>query len=67
MGQYYQVLQQQPDFAHQFYTDASNMIRVDGDSTESASALLVMCWILPCFLITCVSVDLLFFDAAFIL
>ncbi|KAG5514657.1 hypothetical protein RHGRI_035903 [Rhododendron griersonianum] len=40
VGQYYQVLQQQPDFAHQFYTDASNMIRVDGDSTESASALL---------------------------
>lgn len=39
-GQYYQVLQQQPDFAHQFYTDSSNMIRVDGDSTESASTLL---------------------------
>ncbi|KAI8523128.1 hypothetical protein RHMOL_Rhmol13G0050100 [Rhododendron molle] len=42
VGQYYQVLQQQPDFAHQFYTDASNMIRVDGDSTESASSLLTL-------------------------
>ncbi|KAF7119305.1 hypothetical protein RHSIM_Rhsim13G0040000 [Rhododendron simsii] len=41
VGQYYQVLQQQPDFAYQFYTDASNMIRVDGDSTESASSLLL--------------------------
>lgn len=38
--QYYQVLQQQPDFVHQFYTDESTVVRVDGDSTESASALL---------------------------
>ncbi|CAN4101272.1 unnamed protein product [Withania somnifera] len=37
--QYYQVLQQQPDYAHQFYTDASSIVRVDGDSNESASAL----------------------------
>lgn len=37
--QYYQVLQQQPDYVHQFYTDASSIIRVDGDSNESASAL----------------------------
>lgn len=41
MGQYYQVLQQQPDVVHQFYSEASNMIRVDGDSSESASAILV--------------------------
>ena len=41
VGQYYQVLQQQPDLVHQFYSDASNMIRVDGDSSESASAMLV--------------------------
>ncbi|XWS47037.1 hypothetical protein CRYUN_Cryun14cG0118900 [Craigia yunnanensis] len=40
VGQYYQVLQQQPDLIHQFYSDASNMIRVDGDSSESASAML---------------------------
>ncbi|XWS31367.1 hypothetical protein CRYUN_Cryun23aG0070200 [Craigia yunnanensis] len=40
MGQYYQVLQQQPDLVHQFYSDASTMIRVDGDSSESVSAML---------------------------
>ncbi|XAR61050.1 hypothetical protein NMG60_11034633 [Bertholletia excelsa] len=40
VGQYYQILRQQPDLAHQFYTDASTMIRVDGDSSESASAML---------------------------
>lgn len=40
--QYYQVLQQQPDFVHQFYTDESTVVRIDGDSSESASALLVM-------------------------
>lgn len=39
--QYYQVLQQQPDYVHQFYTDASSIVRVDGDSNESASALVV--------------------------
>ncbi|KAM7496145.1 hypothetical protein LguiA_020559 [Lonicera macranthoides] len=38
--QYYQVLQQQPDFVHQFYTDESTVVRIDGDSSESASALL---------------------------
>ncbi|KAL4558621.1 hypothetical protein LXL04_036822 [Taraxacum kok-saghyz] len=37
--QYYQVLQQQPEFVHQFYTDSSTMIRVDGESTETASAI----------------------------
>lgn len=41
MQQYYQVLQQQPDYVHQFYTDASSIVRVDGDSSESASALVV--------------------------
>ncbi|KAL5730610.1 hypothetical protein ACHQM5_003411 [Ranunculus cassubicifolius] len=38
--QYYQVLQTQPDFVHQFYTDASNMTRIDGDSSESATAMM---------------------------
>lgn len=42
VGQYYQVLQQQPDLVHQFYSDGSTMIRVDGDSTESANEMLVM-------------------------
>lgn len=41
VGQYYLVLQQQPDRVHQFYTEGSTMIRVDGDSSESASAMLV--------------------------
>ncbi|KAI3760211.1 hypothetical protein L1987_50602 [Smallanthus sonchifolius] len=37
--QYYQVLQQQPEFAHQFYTGSSTMLRVDGESTETASSV----------------------------
>lgn len=41
MGQYYQVLQQQPDFVHQFYSDASTMLRIDGDTRETATAMLV--------------------------
>lgn len=41
VGQYYQILQQRPDFAHQFYSDASAMIRVDGDSAESVSGMMV--------------------------
>ncbi|KAK2648549.1 hypothetical protein Ddye_016038 [Dipteronia dyeriana] len=40
VGQYYQVLQQQPDLVHQFYSEASNMIRIDGDATDTASAML---------------------------
>ncbi|XP_023539749.1 putative G3BP-like protein isoform X1 [Cucurbita pepo subsp. pepo] len=40
VGQYYQVLQQQPDFVHQFYSDASTMLRVDGHFRESATAML---------------------------
>ncbi|XP_039005697.1 nuclear transport factor 2-like [Hibiscus syriacus] len=40
VGQYYQVLRQQPDLVHQFYSDASSMILVDGDSSESASSML---------------------------
>lgn len=39
VSQYYPVLQQQPEATHQFYTDASSVVRVDGDSSESASAL----------------------------
>ncbi|XP_010522529.1 PREDICTED: putative G3BP-like protein [Tarenaya hassleriana] len=40
VGQYYQVLQQQPDLVHQFYSDASKVVRVDGDSSETASTML---------------------------
>lgn len=42
VGQYYQVLRQQPDHVHQFYSDLSSMIRVDGDYTETASDVLVI-------------------------
>ncbi|EXB46009.1 Putative G3BP-like protein [Morus notabilis] len=40
VGQYYQVLQQQPDLVHQFYSETSSMIRVDGENSDSASAML---------------------------
>lgn len=39
--QYYSVLQQQPEFVHQFYAESSTMLRVDGESTETASAIFV--------------------------
>lgn len=42
VGQYYQVLQKQPDLIHQFYSDTSKAIRVDGDSSETADTLLVI-------------------------
>ena len=41
VGQYYQVLQNQPDFVHQFYSEASIMIRIDGNNRDTASAMLV--------------------------
>uniref|UniRef100_A0A7N0T867 G3BP-like protein n=1 Tax=Kalanchoe fedtschenkoi TaxID=63787 RepID=A0A7N0T867_KALFE len=40
VGQYYQVLQGQPELVHQFYNQPSTMIRVDGDSSEVASTVL---------------------------
>ncbi|GAA0165808.1 RNA metabolism protein [Lithospermum erythrorhizon] len=40
VGQYYQVLQQQPEYAYQFYSDASTMLRIDGNSRETATAML---------------------------
>ncbi|XP_020425875.1 putative G3BP-like protein isoform X1 [Prunus persica] len=39
VGQYYQVLQKQPDVVHQFYSEGSSIIHVDGDSTDSASSI----------------------------
>ncbi|CAN1270160.1 Nuclear transport factor 2 [Linum perenne] len=39
VAQYYRVLQQQPDLVHQFYSDASTMIRVDGDVSETATTM----------------------------
>ncbi|KAK7279166.1 hypothetical protein RJT34_24212 [Clitoria ternatea] len=40
VGQYYQVLQHQPEFVHQFYSDASTMLRIDGAARETAAAML---------------------------
>ncbi|KAM7488491.1 hypothetical protein LguiB_025975 [Lonicera macranthoides] len=40
VGQYYQVLQQQPELVHQFYSEVSTMLRVDGNTREAASAML---------------------------
>ena len=40
--QYYQIPQKQLDVVHQFYSDGSSMIHVDGDSTESAAGILVI-------------------------
>ncbi|CAI0434613.1 unnamed protein product [Linum tenue] len=40
VGQYYQVLQQKPDLVFQFYSEASTMIRVEGDDSETASNVL---------------------------
>ncbi|KAJ7979785.1 Nuclear transport factor 2 family protein with RNA binding domain isoform 2 [Quillaja saponaria] len=40
VGQYYQVLQEQPDFVHQFYSDASTVVRVDGHTRETATAMI---------------------------
>ncbi|XP_073143826.1 nuclear transport factor 2-like isoform X2 [Henckelia pumila] len=38
--QYYQVFQQQRDYVHQFYTDESSMIRVDGDTVHPANDMM---------------------------
>ncbi|KAE9617589.1 putative RNA recognition motif domain, NTF2-like domain-containing protein [Lupinus albus] len=40
VGQYYHVLQTQPEFVHQFYSDASTMLRIDGHARETAAAML---------------------------
>ncbi|KAJ9154102.1 hypothetical protein P3X46_027475 [Hevea brasiliensis] len=40
VGQYYQLLQQQPEFVYQFYSDASTMLRIDGTIRENATSML---------------------------
>ena len=42
VGQYYQVLQHQPELVHQFYSEASTMLRIDGTMREAATAMLVL-------------------------
>lgn len=39
--QYYQILLQQPNFVHQFYTDLSTVVRIDGSMANTASGMLV--------------------------
>ncbi|KAL0920224.1 hypothetical protein M5K25_009344 [Dendrobium thyrsiflorum] len=39
LGQYYHFLQRNPNLAHQFYTEASTMIRYDGVTNERASGM----------------------------
>ncbi|XP_028118490.1 protein kinase PINOID-like isoform X2 [Camellia sinensis] len=48
VGQYFQVLQQQLDFVHQFYSEASTVLRIDGNSRETATATLQGMGILLC-------------------
>lgn len=40
VGQYYQVLQQQPDCVHQFYSNESTVLHVDGITRKTATAML---------------------------
>nr|XP_043609456.1 nuclear transport factor 2-like [Erigeron canadensis] len=40
VGHYYQVLQTQPDYVHQFYTERSTLLRVDGHNRETATSML---------------------------
>ncbi|GMI64153.1 hypothetical protein like AT5G43960 [Hibiscus trionum] len=40
VGQYYQVLQQQPHLVHQFYSDSSTLVRVDGNNRQTAAGML---------------------------
>ncbi|KAK8548684.1 hypothetical protein V6N12_061592 [Hibiscus sabdariffa] len=40
VGQYYQVLQQQPHLVHQFYSDSSTLVRVDGNNRDTATGML---------------------------
>ncbi|KAI3511484.1 hypothetical protein L1887_18638 [Cichorium endivia] len=40
VGHYYHVLQTQPDFVHQFYSDRSTLLRVDGHTRETATSML---------------------------
>lgn len=40
VGQYYNALQNTPEVVHHFYTDASTVVRTDGNIRETASAML---------------------------
>ncbi|XP_047168735.1 nuclear transport factor 2-like isoform X1 [Vigna umbellata] len=40
VGQYYHVLETKPELVYQFYSDASTMIRIDGNARDTATAML---------------------------
>ncbi|XP_051129951.1 nuclear transport factor 2-like isoform X2 [Andrographis paniculata] len=40
VGQYYQMLQNQPKLVHQFYGKSSTMLRIDGSTRETATNML---------------------------
>ncbi|XP_020222689.1 putative G3BP-like protein isoform X2 [Cajanus cajan] len=40
VGQYYHVLETDPELVHQFYSDASTMLRIDGNVRDTATAML---------------------------
>ncbi|EPS73243.1 hypothetical protein M569_01512, partial [Genlisea aurea] len=40
VGQYYQMLQTQPNFAHQFYNETSTLLRIDANTRETATGML---------------------------
>lgn len=39
--QYYQIIQQSPQVGYQFYSDASTVLRIDGNREESAVSTMV--------------------------
>lgn len=61
VGQYYQVLQSQPEFVHQFYSDASTMLRIDGNARETAAAMLVISAVFVVLLLTPIFLRFLLF------
>ncbi|KAL5195663.1 putative G3BP-like protein [Glycine soja] len=40
VGQYYHVLETNPELVYQFYSDASTMVRIDGNARDTATAML---------------------------
>lgn len=51
MGQYYHVLETNPELVYQFYSDASTMVRIDGNARDTATAMLVRYFYFKCFLL----------------
>ena len=42
ISQYYRVLQETPEFTHQFYNDLSTLTRDDGNDSQTVSNIMVM-------------------------